>query len=114
MIKKILTHRLVSGLSLSSFVLVAGGFIWSAVVLSKITAEPWILHFNDLDGITATGGLTTLIFMGILSLAIVCINFFIAMALDERDKVLGKIVASMTLLVAVLLFLAFVAILNVN
>jgi hypothetical protein len=44
----------------------------------------------------------------------VIVDFFIALDLEARDNVLGKIVAAVTLIMAVLLFLAFAAIINVN
>ena len=41
-------------------------------------------------------------------------NFFVALELEARDKVLGKVTAGLTLVMAILLFLGFVAILSVN
>ncbi len=114
MIKKIARYRLVSLFSLASLALVAGGFFWAYGALLNVGAEPLILHFNDMDGITATGGFSNLLFMGILGALIVIVNFFIAIELEARDHFLGKVVASVTLILAVLLFLGFTAILNVN
>jgi hypothetical protein len=114
MIKKIANHRLVSLLSLASLAFVAGGFFWAYGALTNAGAEPLILHFNDMDGITATGDFSNLVLMGILGVCIVIVNFFIAIELEERDGVLGKIVAGVTLVIAILLFLGFAAILNVN
>jgi hypothetical protein len=114
MVKNILKYRLVSLLSLASLLLVLGGAIWSWSALAGSGSSPFILHFNDIDGITNVGGLGNLVMMGILAIFIVILNFFVALELEARDKVLGKIVASVTLAMAILLFIGFVAILNVN
>jgi hypothetical protein len=117
MIKKIIKYRFVSLASLASLAFVVGGFFWAYGVLRSAIGphmEPLILHFNDLDGITVVGRFSDILLMGILGALMVIINFFIAMELEERDGVLGKIVATVTLVLAILLFLGFVAILNVN
>jgi hypothetical protein len=114
MIKKIIKYRLVSLLSLASLAFVLGGSIWAYASLLNSGVAPFILHFNDIDGITRVGGIENLVLMGILGVFMVVIDFFVALELEARDKVLGKIVASVTLVMAILLFLGFVAILNVN
>jgi hypothetical protein len=114
MIKKILKYRLISLLSLASLVLVLGGSIWAYSSILSSGSAPFILHFNDIDGITKVGGIGDLVGMGILGVVIVVIDFFIALELEARDKILGKMVAGVTLIMAILLFLGFVAILNVN
>jgi hypothetical protein len=114
MIKKIIKYRVVSLLSLASFLFVAGGFFWSYATLMNNVTGPLILHFNDMDGITSVGNFSNILFMGILGTFIVIMNFFIALELEARDRVLGKIIAMATLLMAILLFLGFAAILNVN
>ena len=114
LIKKITTYRLVSLLSLASLLFILGGAIWSYAVLLNSGSAPFILHFNDIDGITNVGTAWNLVFMGILGVLIVVMNFFMALELEARDKVLGKIVAAVTLAGAILLFMGFVAILSVN
>ena len=114
MIKNIIRYRLVSVLSLASLLFVLGGAIWCIVVLVASGSSPFILHFNDIDGITVVGGIFNIIFMGLLGVFIVVMNFFVSLELEARDKVLGKIVAGTTLLMSILLFIGFVAILNVN
>jgi len=101
-------------LSLASFAFAAGGFFWALGALGGSAAGPLILHFNDMQGITSIGSFANLLWMGVLGVAIVIINFFIALDLEARDNVLGKIVAVMTLSMAILLFLAFAAIIKVN
>ena len=114
MIKKVSTYRLVGLLSLASFLFAAGGFFWAVAALSGSASGPLILHFNDMQGITSIGDFNGLLLMGILGLVIVITNFFIALDLESRDNVLGKIVAVITLIMAILLFLAFAAIIKVN
>ncbi len=117
---KIARHRLIGILSLLSLLLVCGGFFWAYGALSGEPmvwnggTGPFILHFNALDGITATGNFSGIALMGILGVVIVILNFFIGMALEERDKTLSRTIVGATLIMAVLLFLSFVAILNVN
>lgn len=101
-------------LSLASFVLSAGGFFWALGALGGAASGPLILHFNDMAGITSIGSFGDILWMGVLGIAIVVINFFIALNLEARDNVLGKIVAAMTLVMAILLFLAFAAIIRIN
>ncbi len=114
MIKKIKKYRLVSLFSLASFAFAAGGFFWALGELSGAAGGPLILHFNDMQGITSIGDTGTLWFMGVLGIAITVVNFFLAIGLEERDRVLGKVVAAMTLIMAILLFLSFAAIIKVN
>lgn len=114
MIKKIVRHRLVSLLSLASLAFAAGGFFWALGALQDISSGPVILHFNDMQGITSIGNVWSIVLMGVLGISIVIMDFFVALELDMRDGVLGKIVATMTLVMAILLFLAFAAIIKVN
>ena len=114
MIKKITAYRLVSLLSLASLVFAAGGFFWAFGALEGTASGPLILHFNDLQGITSIGSFGAILWMGALGIAIVVVNFFIALDLEARDNVLGKIIAATTLVMAILLFLAFAAIIKVN
>jgi predicted Abi (CAAX) family protease len=114
MIKKILNHRAVAVASLVSLFLVLGGFLWLLSALQAAGSGPFIINFNDIQGITRTGGMGDVVMMGILATLIVTINFFLAIELDARDRMLGKLVAGITLAGAILLFISFVAILNVN
>jgi len=93
---------------------VAGGTLWAYLTLQGINAPVFIIHFNDISGITEVGGPSTIIFVGVFGLLVVAADWLIAVALEERDPVLGKITAVAGLLFSILLFIAFAAILNVN
>lgn len=114
MIKKIVAYRVTSLVFLAALAFAAGGLFWAWDVLGDASGGPLILHFSDMGGITATGSFTDLLLMGVLGIAVVIMNFFIAIGLEERDRVLGKVVAALTLVMAILLFLAFAAIIKVN
>lgn len=115
MFKKILKYRAVSILSLVALFFVWGGAVWSRLVLHATSdASPLILHFDDLSGITSVGPPAALQFMTVIGTVIVLMNFFIALELESRDRFLGKLVAAVTLVFAVLLFIGFAAIISVN
>jgi hypothetical protein len=113
MFEQIKKHRLVSGLIAASAAFVLGGFIWAMLALEKATG-PLILHFNDLAGIAAVGGIGTIVFGGVFGIVVVIVNGFIAIEFEERNPLFGKLIAILTLVFAVLLFIAFAAILSVN
>ena len=115
-----LKHRSIIAMCATALALVLGGFIWALSeiglrgVQSFQGSAPLILHFNDIAGITEIGMRSTLAFAGIFAAFAVVINFMIALELDRRDRVLGKMVAALTLAAAVLLFIGCAAIINVN
>lgn len=120
MIKKFSTHRLITILSTVALAFVLGGCLWAVGELSGISGNPLILHFNDLTGITQVGGLMTIIFMGAFGSLVVVMNAAIALEFADRPgagahgQFFGRFLVSMTLAFAVLLFIAFAAIINVN
>ena len=113
MIEQIKKHGLVSGLLAAAAVFIIAGFIWALVSLEKVIG-PLVLHFNDLQGITATGNIGTIIFGGALGVVVVLMNGCLALEFEERNPFLGKLIAVLTLVFAILLFIAFAAILSVN
>ncbi len=115
MIKKIIQHRIVATLSASAIAFVIGGFAWIMIAINRLDASgPFILHFNDMAGITSVGDLSVIVFMGIFGIVATVMSFFVSLELDERDPFLGKIMAGGGLIFAILLFIAFASILNVN
>ncbi len=113
MFKKIKTHRFVSILSGISLALVLGGIGWLYFAVRGIGTS-LVLHFDDLHGITQTGGLGTFFAVGIFGLIVVCLNSAIALELEARTPFFGKFTAIITFVFAVLLFIGFSAIIGVN
>lgn len=113
MIEAIEKHRLVSGLLAASAAFVLGGFVWSLISLEKVTG-PLVLHFNDLTGIAAVGNIGTIVFGGAFGMVVILVNGCLAVEFEERNPLFGKLIAVLTLVFAILLFIAFVAILSVN
>lgn len=113
MLEKIRKHKLISGLLSVSAVLVLAGFSWALISLWGIKGS-LITHFNDTQGITAAGGMDTLVFAGIFGIAVVFLNGSLALEFDERSTFFGRLTAVLTLVFAILLFIAFAAILSVN
>lgn len=94
-------------------IFILAGFIRAMILLEK-TSSPFIVHFNDMQGITTASGLGIVVFMGIFGVAVVLLNGSIAFEFEERNTFFGKLIAIVTLAFAALLFIAFTAILSVN
>jgi hypothetical protein len=114
MLQTFLKHKFVSGLSLFSLLFSMSGFIWAYRALGNAGGGSFVLHFNDISGITSIGGLGTIVFMGISGVLIVLVNGAIALEFESRDRFFGKLIAVLTLFFSVLLFIGFAAIISVN
>jgi len=110
---KVNRHRAVALSYLVSLLLIAGGWLWVWAVLRK-SGQPLILHFNNLAGINQVGSLRDLVPIGVFSLALVIISFFIGLDLEEKDWFLGKLLAGATFTMSALIFIGFAAIISVN
>jgi len=113
MVKKILKAKLLSAIFAASLGFVVGGSIWAYAMLRGVPG-PIILHFNNISGISSIGSVFDLFLISITAAAMVIVNFFLALELEARDWFLGKIVAAATLVLSVLIFIAFAAIISVN
>ncbi len=111
--KKIKKSKLVAIFCVLSLAFVVGGWAWSYEALNGIH-EPLIIHFNNLRGINQVGDVGDLGKLGVFGVIVVMINVMLALELDHRDRFWGKFLASLTLLLAALLFIGFAAIINVN
>mgnify|MGYP001595810776 FL=1 len=107
------SRRVLAAVFFVSAAFVVGGFLWSYFTLRGI-GQPLILNFNDRLGINQIGGVPELISYGAFGLAVIIINGFIAFALEPRSQFLARILAAATGVIAILLFLAFAAIISVN
>lgn len=111
--KKILKSKIINSAFLLSFLFVVGGMLWTYFALRGI-ASPLILHFNNLLGINQIGNLSDLLRFGGTGLVFVLVNFFLALELEDRDAFLGKLLATATLFMSVIIFVGFAAIISVN
>jgi hypothetical protein len=76
--------------------------------------QPLILHFSTYTGINQIGRLGDLLTFGITAIVIVGINTMLAFALKDRALILSRLIALVTIFLAVLLFIGFMAIISVN
>jgi hypothetical protein len=113
MFKKIGKFKTVTVAFALSFLFIVGGWFWTYIRMRGIN-QPLIIHFNNYAGITRIGNLTDLAAVGMLGLIIVLMNFLLALNLEERDWFLGKLLAATTLLMGILIFIGFAAIISVN
>jgi hypothetical protein len=109
----ILKYKFIFGLSLASLLFTLGGFVWALIAL-RGAGSSIVLHFNDIAGITSIGGFGLVEFMGIFGILVVFVNGAIAFEFDRRDPFLGKLIAALTLLLSILLFIGFASIMRVN
>ncbi len=112
-------HRSIVAMGTAALAFAGGGFMWALAALGErgnggVAAGPFILHFNDISGITQVGSVGELARAGIFAVVAVIASFAVAFELDRRDRILGKLMAAVTLAATVLLFIACAAILNVN
>jgi hypothetical protein len=113
MLEQIKKHKLASGLLLTSAAVVLAGFAWAMASLGEMP-NSLVLHFNDLRGITAVGGMGVIVFGGIFGIVVVFVNGCLALELEERNPFFGTLIAVLTLVFAILLFIAFATIISVN
>lgn len=111
--KKYLEHRVLALSFFIDFLFVVFAFLWGYVRL-KDASGPIILHYDNYVGIDFIGGMSQLMWVAALSAVIVITNFFIAAELEARNKFLSRVVASITAVMAVLIFIGFAAIISVN
>lgn len=114
MLKKFFNENFITVFCAAALAFVVGGFTWAFFELRATGTNSLILHFNSVQGITTVGGLGLIIFMGVFATLIVFMNFAIAREFSTRDQFFGRFLAVLTLAFAILLFIAFAAIIRVN
>lgn len=82
--------------------------------LISLSNRPLVIHFDDINGITKMGNFTDIILIAVTGIIITILNFFISIKIEKRDKFLAKVISIVSILFAVLLFIAFTAILTMN
>lgn len=113
MFRNLINHRLPFIVGSMGLVLVTGGWWWAYAALGDIR-EPLILRFVGGGGITQTGTLSDINGMGLFGVFSVLVNSVLVFELDRRDNFLGKLVAAFTIVLSILLFIGFAAIISVN
>jgi hypothetical protein len=83
------------------------------IVLHTIQA-PIILSFTNRNGITARGTLFELELRGFAGLVMIAINLALVRELKKKDIFWERFIAAVTLLLGLLLFVGFEAIISVN
>jgi hypothetical protein len=111
--RHILKHKLLVAFFSLSLILVVGGGLWAWGALRHIS-QPLILHFNDKVGINQTGTVFDLLKVSAVGLVATLVNTLISAALVEREKFFSFFVAGGTLLINILIFIGFAAIISVN
>lgn len=106
-------YKFIFGLSLLSLLFSAGGFLWAFLAL-RAAGSQFVLHFNDIAGITSIGSFGLVEFMGIFGILIVFVNGAIAFEFASRDLFFSRLIAVLTLVFSVLLFIGFASIIRVN
>lgn len=111
--RNILRHKIMAALFALALLLVLGGWLWAWASLHAASSSI-ILHFDSSNGISAVGSARDLLWVAAFGIITVIVNALIAFELEERTAFYGKILLVATLLSALLLFLGFAAIINVN
>ncbi len=113
MFKKIIRDKFIFYFSVLSLALVLTSFLSAILILGKIN-QVLIIHFSHLIGIDKVGSLSAIYWLGISGLFLVILNSFISYYLESKDDFLGKFLAAANLLMAVLIFIFFFAIISIN
>lgn len=111
--RRILRQRVLSAAFAVAGTLIAGGGLWAYFALREVE-QVLIIHFNNYARINQIGSLLDLSIIGMWGIVMVGVNFVLALELNEKDWFWGKFLAAATLFMAVLLFIAFAAIVSVN
>ncbi len=98
---------------LASALVLLGAGVWAYAALRGIH-EPLILHFSPYTGINEIGALPDLFGVVITALILVGMNGFLAFILLPREPQLARLIGTLTLVVAILLFIGFMAIIGAN
>ena len=106
-------YRIVTAAGAASVLLVLIAWGWAYNALRGIS-QPLIIHFTKATGITQIGHFSFLSGVAVASLVGICVNIALAYALEERNRAIGKFFAGATVFLAVLIFIAFAAIISVN
>lgn len=112
MLKEFIRRKFLTLTFIASFSLIIAGFLWALFALRNIE-QPLIVHFTAFT-ITETGTLLDLFVIDLLAAMAAGVNFFLAFELEKREKLLGRLAATVTLFISLLIFIGFKVIISVN
>jgi uncharacterized membrane protein len=97
----------------ASEMLIIAAAVWAYEALHGIH-EPLILHFSSYTGINQIGTLSDLLGVAATAAVLMGVNTVLMSLLVKREGTLFRFLALSTLFIAVLIFIAFMAIISVN
>lgn len=106
-------HKITLVITVASTFLIISGIWWAYVALSDIS-QPLIIRFTNVNGITGIGRIGDLMAVGVFGIMATLINGYLAWELDDRAPVFSRAMMMGTAFLALLLFIGFAAIINVN
>lgn len=113
MINWIKNHKFLIIFFGSSFILLILGFILSFLKFYNYPSQFIVRYSNNL-GIISVGGMIYLVLIFISGIVMFLINFILAKKFEERDFFWGKFIAFVNFFICLLIFIYFIAIINVN
>ncbi len=111
--KEFFKHKIPNLVLVVSLTLVLGGWAWSYFDLKTIS-DPLVIHYSQGVGIDQVGYAGDLAKVGIFGMVVILINFLIAVELEQKERFLGRLTSGVTLLLGLLIFIYFAAIISVN
>lgn len=113
MINWIKNHKFLIIFWISGFILLILGFILSFLKFYNYPSQ-FITRYSNNLGIISVGGMFHLILIFISGIIIFLINLILAKKFEEKDIFWGKFIAFVNFFICLLIFIYFIAIINVN
>jgi len=111
--EKIAKFKITSALFGASFALILGGTLWAYGALRSVKGL-LILHYSNTSGIDYIGSFEELFKISAIGAIAICMNFILALELEERDMFLARLLAGASVFIGLLIFIGFAAIISVN
>ena len=93
--------------------LVFGGWLWAYLKL-RVIEVPVVILYNSVEGVTRAGEVGEFLKVLMFGLLVILVNFFIAAELEERSRFWARLSSIFTVILSVLIFIYFAAIISVN
>lgn len=112
-LKKFFKYR-INNLSLVfGFVLIFGGWLWAFLKLREVET-PVVILYSNIKGVTRAGEVGEFLKVLVFGLLVILVNFFISAELEERSRFWARLSSFFTVILSVLIFIYFAAIISVN